>query len=234
MKRAFTIVVCIYAGVGTLLLLFLGAPVAADWALTKIAAKTAQMTAKAAPREVEPLTKAPEPEETKPAYMVKSDPLPKPDLTLTKQLMRAIKHLVRKAPKRELFKNPAARLEMALYLRYAAEEENLDPFLILYMAFRESSLKIDVEGDLGEETMMQVHGKAKTICENASLDLELLSDQLHCGALYLRTLADDCGGLICAMNAYASGHFDPKPAVVRNTHKRLAETLNLAHLSKED
>lgn len=81
----------------------------------------------------------------------------------------------------------------------AAQENNLDPKLLVAMTMRESSFRLDVEsgevvGSLGEIGLLQNHGVSVAYRPvGCSLNLETPFCQIHTGARYLRYIKSRCG-----------------------------------------
>ncbi len=69
-----------------------------------------------------------------------------------------------------------------------AEAEGIDPALFVAMAFLESSFDSEAVGAIGEQGLVQVHGKAKRGC-----DLSTPRGQAECGARWLTVVSEDCG-----------------------------------------
>lgn len=112
----------------------------------------------------------------------------------------AIEHLTRGNAAHPLTRLPKRRIEMARLIASAAEAHQIPALLLTAIAFRESSLRTRVTGDLGERGLLQVHGIAAEGC-----DLETAEGQLDCGARWLRRCADRCGSLDGGFALYASG-----------------------------
>jgi|LSQX01.2.fsa_nt_gb hypothetical protein len=85
-------------------------------------------------------------------------------------------------------------------LRAANSTENVEPELILTMAFCESTLRTTARGGLGEVGIMQIHGVAKRGC-----DMETRQGQLNCGAKFLQESYNICGSWEGSLTRYATG-----------------------------
>ena len=93
-----------------------------------------------------------------------------------------------------------------LFLR-AADEHELDPLLLVAIAFRESSLISGVRGALGERGLLQVHGAA-LLGRPSECSAELLttSCELRTGAAWLAHSRDVCPGTMWRwVTAYGHG-----------------------------
>jgi soluble lytic murein transglycosylase-like protein len=117
----------------------------------------------------------------------------------------AILSLVAEEPTHTLNRDSDARERLALALIEAGDEYDVSPYLLLVMAYRESSLKMSAIGKLGEKGLFQLHGVAKETCP------EKLSDDpithARCGARWLRLSFAMCGGRSWenAVAAYGAG-----------------------------
>jgi hypothetical protein len=115
----------------------------------------------------------------------------------------AIRWLTRGGPANPMQARPELRVETARSIHAAASENDLDPYLLAAMSFRESSFRLGARGALGEIGLMQIHGSALRKCRD--LDMTLTSGQAMCGARHLRAMADHCGDITSGLTAYASG-----------------------------
>lgn len=123
----------------------------------------------------------------------------------------AIRWLTRSAPgSNPMQTDPVGRREMAEAAHAAALDTDIDPYLLVVMAARESSFKAGASGTLGELGVVQIHGAPLRQCKTDGLDMTRPSGQLMCGARYLRQLYDHCGSLIGGLSAYASGSCTPR------------------------
>lgn len=145
-------------------------------------------------------------------------------------LSRGILEVLKADPKRDLNTDEAKRLKLAAALSEIGDDYSIDPFLLLAMAFKEGSLRTDVVGKLGEVSTMQVHGVAERKCKKEGFVLTSLHGQIECGAFYLSTLIEDCGGLRCGLSGYASGSYDGNKAVQEVVNSRLALAAELRSL----
>lgn len=128
---------------------------------------------------------------------VEASPIPK--------IERAIEHIMKDAPGRELARKPELRRELARDIQAASEARGVPALLILAVAAKESSLKTHAKGELNEIGIMQVHGLAAKGC-----DLETQRGQIDCGARYLAKTKRKCGTWTRAFCAYASGSCYPR------------------------
>ena len=85
----------------------------------------------------------------------------------------------------------AVAQEYEIMLIEVAEAEGIDPALFVAMAFLESSFDPKAVGAIGEQGLVQVHGKAKRGC-----DLTTPRGQAECGARWLVRVSKDCGGAV--------------------------------------
>ena len=90
--------------------------------------------------------------------------------------------------------------ELSLWFADAAEESEIDPFLLVAIARRESNFMVEVErgelrGSKGEIGLMQNHGVSlgfrPTWCSHR---LEGAHCQIHTGARFLAWVRNHCGG----------------------------------------
>ena len=116
----------------------------------------------------------------------------------------AIEELVASEPRHPLYKSQEARQALADAIAQASDEYDVPPFLMLTIAYRESSLRIKALGKIGEAGLFQLHGVARRSCPH-----ELNSDPLthaRCGARWLRVAFEMCGkSWEYAILAYGSG-----------------------------
>jgi hypothetical protein len=152
---------------------------------------------------------------------------PNPEL---KAMDRAILEVLKADPRRDLNKDEKKRQALAKVLLQVGGDYNIDPYLILAMAFKEGSLRTNAIGKLGEVSTMQVHGVAKKRCLKEGFILSTLAGQIECGVFYLTTLIADCGGLRCGLNGYASGSYDVNEEVRHLVDSRLALAHELRNL----
>ena len=90
----------------------------------------------------------------------------------------AIRWLTRSAPKSNPMQlYPLERMQMAIAIYYAAEDWDLNPYLLVVMAYHESSFKKHVRGDLGEVGIFQMHGPPLRRCIEDDFDMEAPYDQ---------------------------------------------------------
>lgn len=121
--------------------------------------------------------------------------------SLEDAIVDAVAWLVRDTPRCKLARSAEARERMAHEILVASESADLDPWLVLVTAERESSLRQSAYNPtLGERGLMQVHGKAARGC-----DLSTSLGQLRCGARWLRSRIDHCGSVERGIAAYVSG-----------------------------
>jgi hypothetical protein len=115
---------------------------------------------------------------------------------------RVIRWLMRPSPARRLYRDAAARAELAAVIDAAAAAHGFDAVLLAVWAYAESSYMPEATGALGAVGLLQVHGPALEGCA----DLETPAGQMDCGARWMRGRVDHCGGdLRRGLLAYASG-----------------------------
>jgi len=108
-------------------------------------------------------------------------------------------------PKHALNKDAELLDQVVSNFEAAGEKYNLEPSLLAYQAYKESSFQPRAEGSLGEKGFAQAHGLARKTCEAVDLDVETIEGGIHCLALLLDMGRRRCGSLLGAMNFYASG-----------------------------
>lgn len=93
---------------------------------------------------------------------------------------------------------PAVAASWAGVLFEAAREQSLDPLLLTALAFRESSFREGLRGDLGEEGAMQLLGVAKRAAPRGRDGRRCDTSQLRCnirtGAAFLAWCRERCPG----------------------------------------
>ena len=107
---------------------------------------------------------------------------------------------------------PERANRLAVVFNEAADWYNIEPRLLVAIAFRESSLREDVErhqrrGKLGEGGLMQVHGAALRV-RPADCTRELIGArcQVMTGAAWLSEARRQCGGSMWRwVGAYGTG-----------------------------
>jgi len=110
----------------------------------------------------------------------------------------AIVKLLHKVPNHKLRKNTEYRKEFSKAILDAAGKAGVPAALVLATAYRESTLRTNLVGAIGERGVMQLHGKAQwQYCrkvENRKINRKDYKDQLICGAHWLRYSIDICDG----------------------------------------
>ena len=124
--------------------------------------------------------------------------------TETTDISDAIKWLVRTNHRHQMWTNIRARSKIAEWILSAAIEQRLDPYLLIGMAYHESTFRPGVIGALGEVGLIQVAKHVRLECECDGYDMVVPLDQLRCGARHLRRMIDRCGSLRSGLTAYAS------------------------------
>lgn len=123
------------------------------------------------------------------------------DLGEIGRVSNVMNHYLKKAPRRTLAKDEEARWEFAHDIYHAALDAEIPHILWTYQVFKESSYRMTALGDVGEEGLTQVHGRAAEDC-----DLQTRLGQLRCGANWMSKCFEKCGTWEGALTAYASGH----------------------------
>jgi hypothetical protein len=120
---------------------------------------------------------------------------------------KAISYLLRTNPRHPLHKTPVKRAQIAAGLLEHGRRHSIPPYFLLAAAFRESSLRTDVAGLLGEMGILQCHGHCARGC-----NMRVLSGQLECSVRWLRAKMDECNGsLEGGFLRYATGRRICKP-----------------------
>lgn len=114
----------------------------------------------------------------------------------------------------ELLDDPIRINVIARAAIVAGDEHNVDPLLLLAVAWRESRFLAEVStlskrGQRGELGLLQLTGAAKKGC-----DLRTIFGQFNCGAKWLRAKIDECngdevGGLSLYMTGKSCRRIDP-------------------------
>jgi len=99
-------------------------------------------------------------------------------------------------------------------LTAAANEYDIDPYLLLTIAFYESSLQTTAIGGRGEIGLMQILGDAAQDC-----DLLTQRGQLTCGSRWLAKAYEVCGTWPRALTMYATGECKTKSDRVKRIIK---------------
>ena len=138
----------------------------------------------------------------------------------------AIDYLTEGVPANPMQREPDSRTEMAKAILTAARETGLDPYLLVVMAYRESSFRHWAIGKARAEVgVVQIHGEPLRDCITDGLDMTRASGQIMCGARYLRQLSDYCRSITRGLSAYASGSCIPR---TKRTQQIVVNRLRLA------
>lgn len=135
--------------------------------------------------------------------------------------------LVSCCPNHPLHKSDDLRSEVAGYFADAGERYDIDPVLLAYWAYRESSLRTDVVGKLGEVGLCQAHGKSASMCRRAGLGLETHHGGVYCMGYLMAAGRAHCGTLEAGLNYYASGSCKGTPRSRRIVKQRLRKAAKL-------
>lgn len=109
-------------------------------------------------------------------------------------------------PNHELNKDPEQLEHVAGYFAGAGARYDIEPSLVAYWAYRESSLRVDLVGSLGEVGYAQAHGQARRTCVAAGFDVESRRGGAYCIALLLDMGRRRCGSLQRGAVWVASGN----------------------------
>lgn len=121
-------------------------------------------------------------------------------------LIKFILFLIALEPRHELNRDHDLLAEVEGYFVSAGEKYGVEPSLIAYQAYKESSIRIDVVGKKkGEKGYCQAHGKARRTCEAAGYDILTRKGGAFCIALLLDLNTRYCGSLEFGLARYASG-----------------------------
>ncbi|MCP4677738.1 MAG: lytic transglycosylase domain-containing protein [Deltaproteobacteria bacterium] len=135
----------------------------------------------------------------------------------------AIWWLLRETPGR-LRRERVAQKAIAAALVAAGDEYNVSPYLLLSIAYRESSLRVSATGKLGERGLMQIMSPLRHGCR---LDDTPIS-HARCGAKILRHCLNYCGDPWGAVAYYGSGR-TCKPARESTWAKKVRSRMKLYH-----
>ena len=113
---------------------------------------------------------------------------------------RALSWLVRDVPRHPVARDPVWRRELAEMIEDTASRYELPPLFLAALVYRESSLRTNARGALGELGLGQLHGVAAEGCA-----MDTAAGQLECCARWLRKQIDRCGSLSGGFSLYASG-----------------------------
>lgn len=94
---------------------------------------------------------------------------------------------------------------VAGYFEQYGEQYNIDPTLLIHWAYRESSLRVDRTGKLGEVGICQAHGKHHRTCKAEGLDVETWEGGIHCLAMLMDMDRRFCGSLERGLRRYSTG-----------------------------
>lgn len=126
-------------------------------------------------------------------------------------------------PNHELNRNPELRADVAGHFEAAGKKYDVEPTLLVYWAYRESSLKITAKGKLGEVGYCQAHGKARKTCEVAGHNPTTREGGAMCLGLIMSMGRRRCGTLERGAVWYASGRCRGTPRTQKLIKWRLQE-----------
>lgn len=127
---------------------------------------------------------------------------------MIESIAAAILHLVlviSPCPRCEMAVDEAARVSLADAIVRVSLAEGLDPFLVLSVAFNESSLDASKVGALGEVGLLQLMPSRLAVCEMAGIDTTTWEGKLLCGARHLAHEIKVCGTVAAGIGRYGSG-----------------------------
>jgi hypothetical protein len=127
--------------------------------------------------------------------------------------------LIADTPNHPLNKNPELRSDVAGYFEHYGARHSIDPALLVYWAYRESSIRIDRTGLLGEKGICQAHGRHLRTCKRAGLDVGTWEGGIACMALLMDTDRTWCGSLEKGLRRYSTGSCERGEKFVRRRLK---------------
>lgn len=108
--------------------------------------------------------------------------------------------------------------------------EQLQPFLITYWTYRESSFRDTVKDHQGSYGVGQVQGVLRKRCEDLGINLDTRKNQFRCVASSFQFLVERCGGFERGLANYASSKCDLKGRpkwVVKSRLRKLKKLMDL-------
>ena len=120
-------------------------------------------------------------------------------------IIQYILSLIVLVPNHPLNRSADLREEVAGYFEQYGERYDLEPTLLVHWAYRESSLRIDRTGKLGEVGICQAHGKHFRTCKAAGLDVSTWEGGIHCLAFLMDMDRRYCGSLEAGLRRYSTG-----------------------------
>ena len=116
-----------------------------------------------------------------------------------------IQELLKLNPRHPLLKDEVLRESVLKSFEEQGEKYKLEPSLLVYWAYRESSIRIDKVGSRGEVGIGQFHGIAKSTCKSSELDVLSWDGGIECMAMLIDMGLRYCGSLERGLVWYASG-----------------------------
>lgn len=107
-------------------------------------------------------------------------------------------------PRHELNRDAELRSEVAGYFEAAGDKYDIDPTLMVYWAYRESSLKHTARGKLKEVGYAQANGVKRKTCMAAGHDATTRKGGAYCMALLFDMGRRRCGSLERGLVWYSS------------------------------
>ena len=127
---------------------------------------------------------------------------------MVKEMISAILWLVLEfspCPNCQLAKDQELLFDTADSIIRIALLEKVDPYLVLAVSFRETSLRRETKGDIGELGLMQVAPTTLAYCEKKGINTEKHNGRLHCGVFYLKECILKCNSLWNGLALYGTG-----------------------------
>jgi hypothetical protein len=112
--------------------------------------------------------------------------------------------LIAATPRHELH-DPVLRAEVSGYFEAAGLQYDVPPTLLVYWAYRESSIRTDRTGKLGEVGLGQYHGVARQRCEDGGYNPATYRGGIYCMAMLMDESRRFCGSLEEGLRRYATG-----------------------------
>ena len=158
---------------------------------------------------------------------------------MVKEIMSAILWLVLEfspCPNCPLAKDQELLFDTADSIVRISLFEKVDPYLVLAISFRETSLRRETKGDIGELGLMQVAPTTLAYCEKKGINTEKHNGRLHCGVFYLKQCMQKCKSLKKSLALYGTGktcNYMPK-SVKKGIDKKIKLYKKLKERIKND
>lgn len=126
--------------------------------------------------------------------------------TTQADIERAMLHLCALAPRHPINRDADYRHEVARAVLQAGSMTNVPALLLVAIFYRESSLRLDRTGKLGEIGLGQTAPFARAWCEGRHYNLQTADGQAMCSAQWFARQRQACGGgIVDGLTLYASG-----------------------------